>query len=60
MYYVTSKVAFFWDMTQKMETAYSSKMLLPISRTTHHIPQESNLLNVIILALGSTMNKAGY
>lgn len=54
-------VAFFWDMTQKMETAYSSKMLVPISQITqHHIAQESNLLNVIIIAFGSTMNKAGY
>jgi len=34
MYYVTSEVASFWDMTQKMETAYSSKMLVPISRAT--------------------------
>jgi len=58
---MTSKVAFFWDMTPKMETAYSSKMLVPISRTTqHHVPHESNLLKVIILALESTMNKAGY
>jgi hypothetical protein len=48
-------------MIQKMETAYSSKMLIPISQATqHHIPQESNLLNVIIIVLGSTLNKAGY
>ena len=44
MQYVTSEVAFFWDMSQKMESAYSSKILVPVSRATQrHIPQESNL-----------------
>jgi len=61
MHYETSGVAFFWDMTQKMEIAYSSKMLVPISQATqNHIPQQSTLLNLIIVVLGSTLNKAGY
>jgi hypothetical protein len=41
---VTSEVAFFWDMIQKMKKAYSSKMLASIYPATEdHIPGKSNL-----------------